>query len=114
LWGLLLHGIFPANLGRQNFNSLIWAYCSSGNFEEARTLMNELEKKSATEYVAGTYFGLSAAYLGDLDKAFNALEKAYNDLDAHILTIKAAPYVPSLLRNDSRFQNLLNRIGFPE
>ncbi|HYK46961.1 MAG TPA: adenylate/guanylate cyclase domain-containing protein [Parafilimonas sp.] len=95
-------------------NSLIWAYCSSGNFQEARILMNELEKKSATEYVAGTYFGLSAAYLGDLDKAFHALEKACDDLDAHILTIKPAPYVPAALRNDPRFQNLLDRIDFPK
>jgi pentatricopeptide repeat protein len=103
-----------SNRHQHAVNSLIWAYCSNGNFEEARALMIELEKKSATEYVACTYLGLSAAYLGDLDKAFQALEKAYNDLDIHIITIKPAPYVPALLRNDPRFQNLLDRIGFPK
>ncbi len=69
--------------------------------------MNELEARSAKDYKGSAYFdfGLSAAYLGDLDTAFNALEKANNDPDPHILTIKRAPYVPALLRNDPRFQN---------
>ena len=79
-------------------------------------MKNELEIRSATENLgsANFDFGVSAAYLGDLDTAFDALEKSYNDLDPHILTIKRAPYVPALLRNDSRFKHLLYRMGFPE
>ena len=38
--------------------------------------MNELETRSVTEYIAGTYFGLSAACLGDVDTAVEYLEKA--------------------------------------
>jgi TolB-like protein/Tfp pilus assembly protein PilF len=93
--------------------SLIWVYCSKGNFNEARILMNELEKRSATEYIAGTYAGLSAGYLGDANSAFHYLEKAYNDRDPVLITVKYAPCVPALIRNDPRFQNLLDRIGFP-
>ena len=93
--------------------SLIWAYCKSGNFDEARELMNELEKRSATEYIAGTYTGISAAYLGDLNKAFIYLEKAYQDRDPILTQLKYSPAVPAVLRNDSRFENLLHRIGFP-
>jgi adenylate cyclase len=99
----------------QAVNCLIWAYCRDGNFEEAKRLMKELEVRATTKDIVNAYydFGLSAAYLGDLDRAFEALEKAYNDIDIHILTIKVAPYVPASLKNDPRFQNLLDRIGFP-
>jgi adenylate cyclase len=103
-----------SNRHQHAVNGLIWAYSSNKSFEEARKLKNELELRSATEYIGRTYFGLSAAYLGDLDTAFRSLEQAFEDLDAHILTIKRAPYVPALLRNDPRFQNLLSRIGFPK
>ncbi len=104
-----------SNRHQQAINGLIWAYCSNGNFEEARKLNSELEIRYVTDNIGSAFFdfGLSAAYLGDLDTAFDALEKAYNDLDPHILTIKYAPYVPAMLRNDIRFQNLLARIGFP-
>lgn len=76
--------------------------------------MNELKERSTTEYIAGTYTGLSAAYLGEIDDAFAYLEKAYDDNDAILIQIKYAPYVPVPLRNDPRFQNLLDKIGFPK
>ena len=100
----------------QAINGLIWAYCCKGNLEEARKLYRELEIKSGADNVASAFFdyGLSAAYLGNLDASFAALEKSYDDLDPHILTIKRAPYVPASLRNDRRFQIIIDRIGFPE
>ncbi|MGK2864638.1 MAG: tetratricopeptide repeat protein, partial [Chitinophagaceae bacterium] len=94
-------------------NGLIWAYCSNENFEEAKALMQELKERSSNEYIAGTQLGLSAAWLGDADTAFDYLEKAYEERDI-IYDIKYAPYVPALLRNDPRFQKLLDRIGFPK
>ncbi len=103
-----------SNRNQHAVNSMIWAYCSNGNFEEARELMNELERRSVIEYIAGTHFGLSSAYLGDLDKAFDCLEKAYDDRDPVLIQLKYSPAVPAVLRNDPRFQNLLDKIGFPE
>ncbi len=76
--------------------------------------MNELEKRAIIEYIAGTYTGLSAAYLGDMDKAFHYLEKAYNDHDPILIQLKHSPFVPPSFRNDPRFQNLLDRIDFPK
>ena len=69
---------FLMNISNSNqhvSNSLIWAYCSNGNFEEAKTLMNELETRSLTEYIAGTYRGISAAYLGNINAAFHSWKK---------------------------------------
>jgi len=108
------HLINISNRHQHAVNGLIWAYCGNGNVEEARVLMNELEERSATEYIAGTYAGLSAAYLGDMNKAFYYLEQAYNDRDPNMVQIKHSRYVPPSLKNDPRFQNLLDRIGFPK
>ena len=76
--------------------------------------MNKIEKRSVTEYMAGTHFWLSAAYLGDLDKAVDFLEKAYDDRDPILVQLSYSPAIPAVLQNDPRFQNLLDRIGFPE
>jgi len=103
-----------SNRHQHALTALIWAYCSNENFEEAGALMDELKKRSATEYIAGTYAGLSAAWLGDIDSAFNYLENAYNDCDPILISIKYSPYVPVSLRSDLRFQNLLEKIGFPK
>jgi tetratricopeptide (TPR) repeat protein len=103
-----------SNRHQHALTALIWAYCGNENMKEARILMNELKERSRTEYIAGTYAGLSAAWLGDVNAAFDYLENAYNDRDHILITLKYSPYVPASLRNDSRFKNLLERIGFPE
>ena len=103
-----------SNRHQHALNSLIWAYCRNENFQEAKTLMNELETRSLTEYIAGATRGISAAYLGDIDIAFHYLEKAFNDRDSALLTLKYSPDVPTSLRNDTRFEALLERIGFPK
>jgi pentatricopeptide repeat protein len=98
---------------QHSITGLIWAYCNNKNFEEARKLMDELKTRSETEYITPTYLGIAAAWLGDLDAAFDLLQKAYDDSDPNITQLKYAPYGPTALRNDPRFQNLLNKIGFP-
>jgi pentatricopeptide repeat protein len=102
-----------SNRHQHAVNSLIWAYCRNGNLEEANRLMNELKERSGTEHISGTLMGLSSAFLGDLDTAFNYLENAYDDRDGNLITLKYSPYVPAILRKDTRFQSLLDRIGFP-
>jgi len=102
-----------SNRHQHAVNSLIWAYCSDGNIETARELMNELEERSETEYIGATHFALSAAYLGDIDVSFNYFEKAYSDRDPILVTLKFVPYVPEILRNHMLFKDLLERIGFP-
>jgi tetratricopeptide (TPR) repeat protein len=94
--------------------ALIWAYCGSKNFAAASTLMEELKGRSATEYIGCTYFALSAAYLGDVNTALDYLEKGYDDGDPILISIKYSPYVLASLRDHPRFQNLLDRIGFPK
>ena len=103
-----------SNSNQHALNTLIWVHCCNGHLEEAKRLMTELENKSTTEYIAATHLAISAAYLDDFDKAFNYFEKALNDRDPIITQLKYSPFVPASLRNDMRFQHLLERVGFPE
>jgi adenylate cyclase len=95
-------------------NGLIWTYCILGKREEAQALMDELRQRSAKEYIASTFTGISAAYLGNIDEALQYLEKAYHDRDPIILTLKYESWVPAILKENPRFKQLLTRIGFPE
>ncbi len=95
-------------------NALIWTYCIIKYFDNARDLMNELKERSATEYIAKAYTGLSAAYLEDLGEAFNFLEQAFLDRDPILSMLKYEPGVPQTLKEDPRFEKLLKRIGFPD
>lgn len=93
-------------------HGFIWTYCITERFEKAHILMNELKERSHSEYVANTLTALSAAYLNDLDEAFDYLEKAYHDRDPILVTLKYEQWVPAALRDDPRFQIFLDRIGF--
>jgi adenylate cyclase len=94
-------------------NGLIWTYCINGAYDKARALMNELKERSAKEYISKTVAGMSSAYLGDLDEAFDYLETAINDREPILLMLKYDRLVPPALRDDYRFKNILERIGFP-
>lgn len=88
----------------------IWTYCLTNRFDKARVLMDEIKELSKTEYVANTLKGLSAAYLNDMDEAFDYLERAYEDRDPALLMLKHEWWVPDSMRRDLRFQGLLDRI----
>ncbi len=91
----------------------IWIYCITGQFDKARILMNELKERSKSEYLSKALTALSAAYLNDMDEAFDYLEKAFDDWDPSLILLKYEPWVPEVLRADPRFQKILDRIGFP-
>jgi TolB-like protein/Tfp pilus assembly protein PilF len=71
----------------------------------------ELSKKSDfkwTANIACIYIGL-----GEKDKAFEWLEKSYEQRDSWLIQIKVDPMYNSL-RSDPRFQDLLERMNFPD
>jgi adenylate cyclase len=74
--------------------------------------------------LARALFGKSALYgaydaaitlvmLGDKDKAFAELNRAYENREPHMVYLKVAPRLDPL-RDDRRFKELLTRVGFPQ
>jgi eukaryotic-like serine/threonine-protein kinase len=60
-----------------------------------------------------TAAAVAAALAGNRDMAFEYLEKAYSDGDNELLIAIRYPALDSL-RSDSRFANLMRRLGLPE
>lgn len=93
--------------------SLAHAYAVIGRRPAAQKILRDLERKSKTAYVSQYLIATIYAGLGDKDRAFELLEKAYQerswDLSWHI---KADLRIDNI-RSDPRFQNLLHRMGLP-
>ncbi len=87
------------------------AYARAGNQAEAQKAIQELielsKQRRGTWEVALIYAGL-----GDKDRAFEWLEKAYNMHDKGMVYLKVDPPLDPL-RSDPRFMVLLRRMNFP-
>jgi TolB-like protein/Flp pilus assembly protein TadD len=87
------------------------AYVLSGRKDEAETLLQELQERDT--YVSPIYFAKLYASLGNTDEAFRWLEKTYQERNWGMLVLKTWPAWDSL-RSDPRFDDLIQRMGFPE
>jgi adenylate cyclase len=94
-------------------NALIIAYGITWKFNKAKAMLEEVKQKGLKEYVAYTLTGIGAAYLERLDEAFEFLEKAYADRDPLLISIKHEQWIPENLKEDPRWDVLLEKIGFP-
>ena len=72
-------------------------------------MADRIKQKFTSARVVGTHY----ARAGDNDAAFLWLEKAYEERDPGLVMLKAAPDFVSI-RSDSRYKDLVRRIGFPE
>ena len=86
------------------------AYAAAGRRKDAEAIVNELGERSRQEYVSPLYFADVATALGEIDQAFEWLDRAYED---HSPLLRATgvhpPYDP--LRGDPRFERLLKKVG---
>jgi TolB-like protein/DNA-binding winged helix-turn-helix (wHTH) protein/Flp pilus assembly protein TadD len=94
---------FIANLAR--------AYVASGKQSEAIKLLGDLKKRSNPTYSNAAEIAMIYASLGDTDQAMNWLEKGYEERFNPGVLLRPG-FDP--LRSDSRFQELVHRIGLPE
>jgi len=93
------------------FASLAHAYAATGKRSEAEKILRDLQRQSKTTYVSPYLIATVFAGLGQNDQAFEYLNKAYDDHSLDLSwQIKADLRLDSL-RSDSRFQDLLRRIG---
>lgn len=89
---------------------LAYAYAVAGKRTEAQAILTELEERSKQKYVAS--FPIAAVYaaLGDRNKAFKQLERAYAERSWAMGMLKVNPVFDSL-RSDPRFSELLRRMN---
>lgn len=84
------------------------AYAQAGERDKAMAILRQAE--TSREYVSpGELYVLYAA-LGEREKAFSSLEKAYAVHDPQLQYLKIDP-IADQLRDDQRFKDLLRRVG---
>ncbi len=93
--------------------SLAHAYAVAGKRREAVKLLEELKQISKRGYVSPYALALVAAGLGNKTETFARLAKAYTELDSALPFLKVNPRLAPL-RSDSRFQDLVRRLNFPD
>ena len=91
--------------------ALAHAYSASGKKAEAEKILRDLERKtkrtSTSPYTMATIY----AGLGENDKAFDLLEKAYSEKSLDFVLPLQSDLLLDRLRADPRFQILLRRVG---
>ena len=93
--------------------SLGYIHALSGKRAEADKMLVELIERAKTEYVNPYDIAFVYAGLGEKEKAFAWLEKAFQERTIAIVSLKVDPYWDSL-RTDPRFTDLLRRVGLPQ
>ena len=92
--------------------ALAHAYAATGRRAEAMAILRALEKKSRTEYVSPYMLATIYAGLGDKDRAFALLERAYEERSSGLTWAFRSDLRLDNLRSDARYQSLSRRIGF--
>jgi serine/threonine protein kinase/TolB-like protein/Tfp pilus assembly protein PilF len=88
------------------------AYQKSGMAGYLRQEVAAQQEESKKHYVSPIYIAMDFAMLGEKDRAFEWLDKAYEDRSGWLLELKFDPEWDNL-RGDPRFAALTARVGFP-
>ena len=78
---------------------------------KALEILEKMEKLSETKYLSPMYKAFIFMGLGNKDKAFTYIDKAFIEREPFLFYLKTVPTFDSL-RSDPRFTELLNKIGF--
>ena len=90
-----------------------YALATGSRHEEARRLLAQIEKRAEKEYVAPYVLAPLHCALGDTDQALRQLEAAYAERDWLLGMVAVEPALASL-HSETRYINLLRRLGLPE
>ena len=94
--------------------ALAHAYATTGRKAEALKILREWQRQSQTSYVSPYMIATVYAGLGDKDKAFEFLEKAYQERSPDLPYFLRADLRVDSLRSDPRFQDLMHRMNVPQ
>jgi len=94
--------------------ALAHAFAVTGKKAEAEKILRDFERKSKSAHVSPYLMATMYASLGDKDRAFEFLEKAYQERSLGMTEDLKADLRIDNLRSDPRFQNLLARVGLAD
>lgn len=86
------------------------AFALSGQKDKARVLLQELEILSKTRFVPPTALVAIYAGLGEIDKAFEWMDKGFEERESGVPFYKVTPEW-DLFRSDPRFEKLLKKLN---
>ncbi len=90
-----------------------YAYAMSGQRAEAEEIIKELKEGRQGRPIHSYFIAYIYIGLGEIDTAFEWLERAYLEHAPDLIQINAWPEFDPL-RSDPRFADLLRRMNFPE
>jgi TolB-like protein/DNA-binding winged helix-turn-helix (wHTH) protein/Tfp pilus assembly protein PilF len=91
-----------------------FAQAAAGNREEARRILAEIKALYARGLAPSGAIAILYGALGEPNRAFAWLDKAYQERDPELTYIKVPNRRFAPLRHDPRFQQLVRRIGLPD
>jgi TolB-like protein/DNA-binding winged helix-turn-helix (wHTH) protein/Tfp pilus assembly protein PilF len=91
--------------------ALAHAYSAVGKQAEGEKILRDLERQSKETSISPYNLATIYAGLGENDKAFEFLEKAYSEKSLDISWSLKSDFLLDRLRPDPRFQSLLLRVG---
>ena len=94
--------------------ALAHAFAVTGRKAEAEKILHDFEQKSKSAQISPYLMATMFASLGDKDRAFEFLEKAYQERSLGMTEDLKADLRIDNLRSDPRFQNLLTRVGLTD
>jgi len=93
--------------------ALAHAYAVIGKKAEARKILRDLQQKANISYISPYLLATIYAGLGEKDRAFELLQRAYEQKSLELSWHLKADLRIDNVRSDPRFQNLLHRVGLP-
>jgi TolB-like protein/Tfp pilus assembly protein PilF len=89
-----------------------YSYAMLARRDQASRALDELREVSRLQYVSPYFVAVIYIALGEKDRAFEWLQKAYEERSESLVYLKVEPMLDPL-RSDRRFQDLLRRMNFP-
>jgi DNA-binding winged helix-turn-helix (wHTH) protein/TolB-like protein/Tfp pilus assembly protein PilF len=89
-----------------------YAYAVAGRISDARKVLDRLGALSRERYISPFEIARIHVGLGDKDRAFEWLERAYRDRSDYLNLLRSDPTFDSL-HSDPRFEGLIRRVGLP-
>jgi Tfp pilus assembly protein PilF len=92
--------------------ALARTYATFGKKPEAKKLLARLTEQANRGYISPYLLAMTRVALAEEDQALTALEQAYEERDRYLVSLKIDDAFDPL-RDNTHFQDLLHRIGFP-